>query len=187
MTKELIENIRAIIVPYMAHDLRRINYEKMGEIDAEQFSEDMNEILDLAAKTLEQQPCEDAISRQAAIDALDERFDEIPMEQTTEILLLRKDLRTLPPVQPKYNTSEWCKTCKEYNQDKHCCPRYNNVIRETVEEIKQSKTGHWIKITPSGIYMCSECEQNVLTGDIDVYHYCHHCGIKMIEPQESEG
>jgi hypothetical protein len=147
MTKELIENIRAIIVPYMAHDLRRINYEKMGEIDAEQFSEDMNEILDLAAKTLEQQPCEDAISRQAAIDALDKRFDEIPMEQTTEILLLRKDLRTLSPVQPKYNTSEWCKTCKEYNHDKHCCPRYNNVIRETVEEIKQSKTGHWIPVS----------------------------------------
>ena len=49
------------------------------------------------------------------------------------------------------------------------------------------KTGHWIKITPSGIYMCSECEHNVLTGDIDAYHYCHHCGIKMIEPQESEG
>jgi PHP family Zn ribbon phosphoesterase len=107
MTKELIENIRAIIVPYMAHDLRRINYEKMGEIDAEQFSEDMNEILDLAAKTLEQQPCEDAISRQAAIDALDKRFDEIPMEQTTEILLLRKDLRTLPPVQPKIKVGHW--------------------------------------------------------------------------------
>ena len=44
MTKELIENIRAIIVPYMAYDLRRINYENMGEIDAEQFKEDMNEI-----------------------------------------------------------------------------------------------------------------------------------------------
>ena len=56
MTKELIENIRTIIVPYMAHDLRRINYENMGEIDAEQFKEDMNEILDLATKALEQEP-----------------------------------------------------------------------------------------------------------------------------------
>ena len=37
----------------------------------------------------------DLISRQAAIDALDKRFDSIPMEQTTEILLLRKDLRDL--------------------------------------------------------------------------------------------
>ena len=41
----------------------------------------------------------DLISRQAAIDALDKRFDSIPMEQTTEILLLRKDLRELPSAQ----------------------------------------------------------------------------------------
>ena len=42
----------------------------------------------------------DLISRQDAIDALDKRFDSIPMEQTTEILLLRKDLRELPSAQP---------------------------------------------------------------------------------------
>ena len=42
----------------------------------------------------------DLISRQAAIDALDKRFDSIPMEQTSEILLLRKDLREMPPIQP---------------------------------------------------------------------------------------
>ena len=43
----------------------------------------------------------DLISRQAAIDALDKRFDSIPMNQTTGILLLRKDLRELPSAQPK--------------------------------------------------------------------------------------
>lgn len=43
---------------------------------------------------------DDMISRQAAIDALDKRFDSIPMEQTAEILLLRRDLRDLPSAQP---------------------------------------------------------------------------------------
>lgn len=43
----------------------------------------------------------DTISRQQAIDALDKRFDKIPMGQTTEILMLRKDLRELPSVQPE--------------------------------------------------------------------------------------
>ena len=43
----------------------------------------------------------DTISRQAAIDALDKRFDNIPMEQTTEILQLRRDLRQLPSAQPE--------------------------------------------------------------------------------------
>ena len=47
---------------------------------------------------------DDLISRQAAIDALDKRFDSIPMEQTTEILLLRKDLRNLPSAQ---RTGRW--------------------------------------------------------------------------------
>jgi hypothetical protein len=42
----------------------------------------------------------DLIDRAMAIDALDKRFDSIPMEQTTEILQLRKDLRELPSAQP---------------------------------------------------------------------------------------
>ena len=39
----------------------------------------------------------DLISRQAAIDALDRIFDNVPMELTTEILRLRRELRELPP------------------------------------------------------------------------------------------
>jgi hypothetical protein len=34
-------------------------------------------------------------------------------------------------------TFEWCHDCSEYDHEKHCCPRFNNVIRKTVEEIKQ--------------------------------------------------
>lgn len=49
-------------------------------------------------KLLEREPCEDAVSRQAVLNTLDKRFDSIPVGQTTEILLLRKDLRELPSV-----------------------------------------------------------------------------------------
>ena len=51
----------------------------------------------------------DAVSRQAAIDALDKRFDNIPMEQTAEILMLRKDLRELPTIQPEAKEGYWKK------------------------------------------------------------------------------
>jgi DNA-directed RNA polymerase subunit RPC12/RpoP len=102
------------------------------------------------ADALEQQPCEDCISRQAV---LDKAFEIKTGEHTSAVVVYAHDIRTLPPVKPP-----------------------------------KPKTGHWIKITPSGIYMCSECEQNVLTGDIDVYHYCHHCGIKMINvPDINDG
>ena len=32
---------------------------------------------------------------------------------------------------------KWCDTCREYDQEKHCCHRYSKVIRDTVEEMKQ--------------------------------------------------
>ena len=39
--------------------------------------------------------------------------------------------------------------------------------------------GHWIKISPAGIYECSECQKNVMTSDIEAYEYCHGCGARM--------
>lgn len=38
--------------------------------------------------------------------------------------------------QKEYKLDEWCTDCKEYDQEKHCCPRFNRVIRRTVEEMK---------------------------------------------------
>ena len=96
--------------------------------------EDVDELEEII-KALEQEPCEDTISRQAAIDALDKRFDSIPMEQTTEILQLRKDLRELPSAQSeiirckdcKHRTSYWgnCKLLEE---------KYHQTVRVSCDE-----------------------------------------------------
>ena len=51
---------------------------------------------------------------------------------------------------------------------------------------QEPRKGHWIRISPAEIYECSECGQNVMTSDICVYKFCHGCGVKMVEPQESE-
>lgn len=54
------------------------------------------------------------ISRQSAIDALDKRFDGVPMELTTEILELRRDLRErIPSAQPEII---YCKDCKQFRR-----------------------------------------------------------------------
>ena len=66
---------------------------------------------------------DDLISRQAAIDALDKRFDSIPMEQTTEILLLRKDLRNLPSAQPQRMRGKWTYGEDEYGIDGYHCDK----------------------------------------------------------------
>ena len=54
MTKKIIKSFRNIVLPYIAKELSRIDYEGMGQDDAEEFSEHFNEILDLAIEALEQ-------------------------------------------------------------------------------------------------------------------------------------
>lgn len=36
------------------------------------------------------------------------------------------------------------------------------------------------QISPARIYECEKCGQNVMTGDIDAYKYCHGCGRKVL-------
>lgn len=43
----------------------------------------------------------------------------------------------------------------------------------------EQKVGKWLKISPAGIYECSECGQAVMTSDIDCYKFCHGCGARM--------
>ena len=114
----------------------------------------------------------DYISRQAAIDALcDEcprvqsvcphypcreylKIEELPSVQENMRVNLDiqkiathksdfSDLDELPSERSELN--EWCTDCKEYDQERHCCPRFNRVIRETVEEIKAEH--RWIPVT----------------------------------------
>jgi hypothetical protein len=83
-------------------------------------------------------------------------------------------------------TFEWCTNCREYDQEKHCCPRYNKVIRNAVEEIKQPKMGHWISYWDEEarcyVYKCPECG-NKQPFDTKC---CWECGTRLVEPQESE-
>ena len=52
MTKERIEDMGEVILPFVVKRLLETNYEGMGESDAEEFTRDFNEILDLAKKGL---------------------------------------------------------------------------------------------------------------------------------------
>lgn len=56
MTIERIEDFREILLPFVKKMLLEINYENLGESDAEEFAKDFDEILNLAIKALEQEP-----------------------------------------------------------------------------------------------------------------------------------
>ena len=70
----------------------------------------------------------------------------------------------LPSAQPELN--EWCHDCKEYDKDRHCCPRFNRVIQQTVEEIKAEQPE---------LIRCKDCKNWDTTWTNDFapnYHYC---------------
>ena len=107
----------------------------------------------------------DYISRQAAIDALDKRFDSIPMEQTTEILLLRKDLRNLPSAQPERPNGRWMPvdSYSAFGGDEATWMAHGN---------------------PVAFYYCSECKEQAYAGEDGeslITDYCPNCGAKMEE------
>lgn len=78
----------------------------------------------------------DLISRQDAIDALAEHEKSNGHNYTLFVDIVSECaeiIRDLPSAHPELD--EWCTNCKEYDHERHCCPRYNRVIRETLAEI----------------------------------------------------
>ena len=39
---------------------------------------------------------------------------------------------------------EWCTDCKEYDHNRHCCPRFSKVIRGALDKVKRQR---WIPVT----------------------------------------
>ena len=91
-------------------------------------------------------------------------------------------LGNLPSAQSEPHYDEWCDDCKEYDKERHCCPRWNKVIRETLKDAQpERKTGKWeiYVISPfdgEGC-QCSECKYE----GAPYWDYCPNCGARMEE------
>lgn len=96
----------------------------------------------------------DLISRQAAIDAVKKNTFRLTFaeEQNCEghvawsanaiySDVIEGALLELPSAQSEPHYDEWCTDCKEYDHARHCCPRWNRVIRETLKDA-QPNTDH---------------------------------------------
>ena len=72
----------------------------------------------------------DCISKQAAIDQLHQSYNLLDAEARIE---------DLPSAQPEPHYDEWCTGCKEYDHERHSCPRWNRVIRQAVEDLQSAQ------------------------------------------------
>ena len=142
-------------------------YMRITDTESEfKFLKENYEALDMAIKALEQEPCEDCISRAEAINAIEE-YGSVWMEYTEEMSIhqiaeralkaskqsMYKILHDLPSVQPKPKTGHW----KQYGnswEDKYKCSE------------------------------CGEAQPKILCGEKIIGHwsnYCPNCGAEMTE------
>lgn len=111
----------------------------------------------------------DLISRQAAIDAASYECGEL----RGVFGRIEERLKALPSAQPERRFDEWCTDCKEYDQEKHCCPRFNHVIRTTLQEVQAEQPR---------IVRCKDCKwwdfapDNTMLPD---WHRCRYYGARM--------
>lgn len=124
---------------------------RLGPGINEDVSEEYNDAVNMAIEALEQEPCEDVISRESIKQKLQKHhdffvnayggFSNLPqndksrVDEITNCIAMVVNEPSVTPQEPK--SFEWCDTCKEYDQENHCCHRWTKVIKNTVEEMKQ--------------------------------------------------
>jgi len=77
-----------------------------------EYRERIHEALKIAIKALEQEPCEDAISRQATLDCL----TATSLKKFDFILDARDKIKNLPPVTPQPKMGHWIYTLEDWSK-----------------------------------------------------------------------
>ena len=125
------------------------NYSDMGEPNVTAFN--------MAIKALEQEPCDDCISRGAVLEQINCWIGSGEYRYTNATHYLTRRVQDIPSVTPKAKTGHWIEK-DDFDGDVH---------------YDCSECGE------------SFCLIDGTPTD-NLYNYCPICGAKMVEPQESE-
>ena len=133
-------------------------------------NEEANMIIDSFDRVtsgIRQEPCEDCISREAAL--------EQAMDYGSKTFLIpANSIKALPSVRPKY-------TDEEIDRAQAVEQAYiDKMVELAVEETKRPN-GKWERFA-NEYKKCSNCGK--LVKFYRNYNYCPYCGAKMIEPQD---
>ena len=82
----------------------------------------------------------DLIDRQAAIDAIEtgkQNHGDFLTSSFVGYEMAEKIVKALPPALP--DLDEWCTDCKEYDKERNSCPRWNRVIKETLNDLQEER------------------------------------------------
>lgn len=101
-----------------------INFLK-GYLDEEVYTEKCRKAHEMAIKALEQEPCDDCISR-AYIEPIIEELENICVNGDEHILDLLADIKNAPPVIPNQKIGHWI-DLDEKSAVCSCCYRNNTL------------------------------------------------------------
>jgi hypothetical protein len=142
MTRERIEDMREVVLPFVTKRLMETNYENLGESDAKEFAKDFNEILALAIKGLEQESTtkndlEVASELEKNSKKLEKDFGELDCISRVESVRIAsgychpsniaKELAKLPSVTPQEPKEITWEDVKEYCE-KRCLTIVTNQL-----------------------------------------------------------
>lgn len=132
----------------------------------------------------------DLIEREKAIKEI-EKLTKKHFDYPVIMRNVKNVIKQLPSAQPDLN--EWCTDCKEYDSEKHHCPRYNRVIREALNGAEPRKPGRWsfigenmFECTSCGVVYTTEQLNGLRNYDTDPYapKFCPNCGADMRGEQD---
>lgn len=141
------------------------------------------EALEMAIKALEQQPCEDCISREATIEAIYKKYiggkgaienapiNDLYAEGLAEAVDAVWDMPSVTPTRP---TGKWIR-----GHERHFLDARINV---NVEMKKDTGKGYHTYINAR----CSKCRMITIYNDSILYEYCPHCGARMEESEDNK-
>lgn len=146
----------------------------------------VNEALNIAIKALEQEPCDDAISRQAVFEQINCWIGSGEYRYTNATHYLTERVKHISPVntqEPKYCDRNIC-IKNEYNgigcNECEVTKSQEPSSSENPNNSQEPKTGHWIitcksNITGFSMKTCSICNTQAL----EISKYCPNCGGKL--------
>lgn len=196
MTRERINDFKEIVLPSISKLLLNVDYEGQGKCDAEEFTKDFNEILDLVTKALEQESCDDTVSRGV--------FEQVMWERNAAIEQLRElgyelgqkiepceDCVSRQALLRKMNTKT-----HEYGNGLGFCKEWVELINSMPPVLPKRKQGEWIEKVHNFEKCWAECSvcgktasgRSKDTGWGYTYSYtdyCPNCGARM-ESEESD-
>lgn len=160
------------------------------ELLRQKVDEDTYRALIMAIKALEQEPCDDAISREEAIKVIRQTTSRYTLAKEkcgmgqvewSDHLIKESDaidgLNELPSVTPSRGWEEMTVPCKNCGHD---------MTFKIAVCGEPSRKGHWIEedmYDGDICYRCSECNEVFCliegTPELNEYHFCPDCGAEM--------